>query len=834
MTIRHFCHILARISMTAACMAVISCSSYENPSITSSHGNLNVVASVDASFRNSAGSPVMLSDLPAIADSISMTITDLATGAKHTWSSLDDYNPMEGLRTGDYRVSLRTTTIDNLLEFVCDTMVSIRSGETSNLNVTLRPSQAWAVITTASSAPYGIDSVITHSLISGKTCTITGNDAFPQSGINEFVATVSDGAGRSVNLTVGEPVTLQAGYRYDLKCSSSNNAVVITDDAERLSCTTQFSDDIFSAGAPTVTTSGFTSDIAMQATEGVTLSEPVRIDVSSQIPLNHLYLAIVSPLVNLIEGNTDAFEFDLLNPSVQDMAMMETASLLFTVNDTKTIATIDFTRLVENLSSRTTALSSFTLRAENAASIVADPVTLSVNTRSVSFEVVSVEPAVIGKNISHIILRPSLPGVEVSDITIYTTGGDNTSICPIITSTRNSDLLELDIRVPDGTASLPVQLDFMGLKRCSFTIGRKVPEFGVFPDGYATSARMKIVAHDDETARGLTRMLHFSVDRNRASIAERDTSECVITINGLSPDHKYRLDAYLSNTTSVMTTTFTTEPALAIPDGDFEDAGLEFEYKHLPSGGRYALTSLDVINRQNYVDVTLYWPKKYWASVNERTFCRNASVKNTWYMQLSSEIDRSEYESGAKSIKITSVGWNMNGSPIADWVPNPGTPPASYNANVPTMGQRSAGRLFLGKYTFDPNTNTEIFEEGVPFTSRPSSLNGFYKYQPDITAINDRGLVTIQLVSRDSFGNDIVIADGRMTFGSCPDFMAFNVPLEYSRPDLHPTHLKIMFMSSSLADDKPIDDSDVPVTPLPERSAFIGSTLWVDNLSFTY
>lgn len=202
-------------------------------------------------------------------------------------------------------------------------------------------------------------------------------------------------------------------------------------------------------------------------------------------------------------------------------------------------------------------------------------------------------------------------------------------------------------------------------------------------------------------------------------------------------------------------------------------------------------------------------------------------------MQPSAEVVW-EGASGSKSMMVKSVGWDTNGPAIPDWVPEPGTGATRYSGAVPAVAHHSAGRLFLGKYSFNPTTMTEIYNEGVAFSSRPSSLNGFYKYSPDSGDPSDRGQVTIELVRRDATTNETVIASGEYIFGSCPDFKSFNVPLVYQRYDLHPTHLKIMFTSSIQADEVPIDDNNVPVTPNLEKGTYIGSTLWIDNLSFTY
>lgn len=59
-----------------------------------------------------------------------------------------------------------------------------------------------------------------------------------------------------------------------------------------------------------------------------------------------------------------------------------------------------------------------------------------------------------------------------------------------------------------------------------------------------------------------------------------------------------------------------------------------------------------------------------------------------------------------------------------------------------SISYKSAGRLFLGNYTYDHNTNTELYEEGIEFTSRPSALSFTYKYEP---YGSDKGYVKVVL-----------------------------------------------------------------------------------------
>jgi hypothetical protein len=276
---------------------------------------------------------------------------------------------------------------------------------------------------------------------------------------------------------------------------------------------------------------------------------------------------------------------------------------------------------------------------------------------------------------------------------------------------------------------------------------------------------------------------------------------------------------------------FTTESDEQIPEGDFEDWEQLINYKQLPQGGKYSSTELSIVNRQNYVDIDVKWPKKYWASINAKTFNKQSTCHNSWYMQPSSVIIY-EPQSGYKAICITSVGWDHDGEAIADYVQKHGES-LPYSNVVPKVSHRSAGRLFLGSYTYNISTGTETFNEGYAFSSRPSSLNGFYKYTPDETNQSDRGYVEIEIINI-SNGTETVIASGRAELQSTTDYKAFNVPLTYKFYNLKASRLKIMFASTTATGTQDYEDSHVPVTAHPEKGVLSGSSLWIDNLSFTY
>lgn len=234
---------------------------------------------------------------------------------------------------------------------------------------------------------------------------------------------------------------------------------------------------------------------------------------------------------------------------------------------------------------------------------------------------------------------------------------------------------------------------------------------------------------------------------------------------------------------------------------------------------------------QNYKSIDVKWPQKHWAGTNDKTFCKAAKRQNTWYMYPSAMLDFSMSASGSKSMQMQSVGWSLHGPEIQPYTQD-GASQLSYNANVPQVEHRSAGKTFLGSYKFNPSTLSEVYDQGVPFSSRPRSLNGFFQYVSDIS-VTDYGLVVVELIN-DAGPEPVSVATASMRFPSSPGFTSFNLPLNYHTIGVKATRLRIMFASSYRLGSIDEEDEAVPTTAHAAQGMYLGSVLRVDNLSFSY
>lgn len=155
----------------------------------------------------------------------------------------------------------------------------------------------------------------------------------------------------------------------------------------------------------------------------------------------------------------------------------------------------------------------------------------------------------------------------------------------------------------------------------------------------------------------------------------------------------------------------------------------------------------------------------------------------------------------------------------------------------------AAGNLYTGNFVKIDGVGAQL-DWGVPFTSRPVALKGYYKYTPK--AINrtgdgmgsyknqmDRAQITIALTDWNStfrintkksefvdFNASDIIAFGRLESSDAhSDYVEFTIPLEYRYTDKTPKYIVISAAASYLGD---------------YFTGGEGSTLYLDELTFEY
>ncbi|MDD2951880.1 MAG: DUF4493 domain-containing protein [Parabacteroides sp.] len=323
-------------------------------------------------------------------------------------------------------------------------------------------------------------------------------------------------------------------------------------------------------------------------------------------------------------------------------------------------------------------------------------------------------------------------------------------------------------------------------------------------------------------------------------------------VEGLNPSTTYFLRSNFfevySNSLQVMT-----ESAFPVPNGDFEELKETVNISGMNQGGRWRATALGSYY-QNTCNFTINEPSN-WASVNVKTCNTNSSNRNSWFVipstynttlswtgivpsygiwggggsETPGVYQNLSAQNKANAMVIRNVAWDANGTSPSDDSKTTGSS-GYYNRNVPTIANRSAGKLFLGSYSYV--NGIESYNEGVGFESRPLILKGYYKYVQDGNDNSETGIVTISLLN----GNTI-IGTASKALTSVSDYTEFEVPIVYSDYSLKATRLSIMITSSNHASyNQSEETSSIKTTNYNGRyeSASRGAMLTIDNLTFSY
>ena len=207
-----------------------------------------------------------------------------------------------------------------------------------------------------------------------------------------------------------------------------------------------------------------------------------------------------------------------------------------------------------------------------------------------------------------------------------------------------------------------------------------------------------------------------------------------------------------------------------------------------------------------------------WATVNSKTVPTTGN-KNTWYMVLSSMQQNN-------GVLMRNVAWTITSN-------DPPSGSGGFSADQltsltpPTHEHRSAGKLFLGSYSYNHSTNVEIYNEGISFTSRPIKLKGTYTY----VANNDQGGIVTVIVENREGGQTLKLAEGSEVLTATSSQKDFTVDLTYNTMfEKKATHLRVMFASSSNASNtQSVEDSKIKTTDNKGEAVSTGSELYIDK-----
>lgn len=654
-----------------------------------------------------------------------------------------------------------------------------------------------------------------------------------------FSVTMPDGRNLmfySLTLTDSRAATY---YRISVDAStdSDGNPVVTARTSNGIESSVTLTPEFVGARGPELSASGFTSNRTITLSEGATPAEPLVATVSSA-SLSHLYFTAIAPTL----GSTFTREMDLLNLSQVEADSLKLYGLVTSGLHKGNVdkATVDLTQLVRHLRYVDAAIpSTMSLLAVDADERISAPLVLSVDIAPVELSIESVSDAIIGVNVAQMIVRTSTPQLD-GNLTLQAFDAEDNEWTNLTVSSIEHDgdnRWAVNFIVPEGVSPVTVRAIYCDEERTTFTVKRSSPSYTIAVDPFALHADILITADDERMTGIVTSAMQIYTDggKTRLQLLERRPSEGRIKVSGLEAGKNYSLLPTLVASPSESdfgpTLSFRTENASQFANGDFERVVFDaIKYSDMPSGGRYSQNTVEIYNRQNRTSFDLKTPAS-WCTVNAKTFCRQSTNHNTWYLAPSTYIVE-DAASGAYAVRLDCVGYDTHGADIPDYLQT-SQPYTPYSLNVPAGYSRAAGRLFLGFYSYDAETETEQYDQGIEFESRPSALNGFYKYLSTSANPGATAIARIEVLG-DAYGTEIVIARGEKMLAPALSYTAFTIPLAYEHFGVKATHLRVLFAASSNIGDIESETEHIVVIPYPQTSTFLGSSLWLDNLSLSY
>lgn len=597
-------------------------------------------------------------------------------------------------------------------------------------------------------------------------------------------------------------------------------------------------DDLLNAPAPVLTADGFTPGEAVTVAEGMPTAAPLNMSIVALGGISSVTMTTAS--TSTLAKNWPA-SIDLVAATAEQRQALAEAGLdvpgLW--KNPGEMAVIDFSKVVSGIAYKEGAdnTTTFTVTVTDKMRKVCEPMALTVVVNPVTLSISEGDGAYSPGADYTLLLNYNGADVE-NNVRIEYQNERGTWTRPevrsITPSASGPTLYEVTIVTPEISRDLVLRAVCGSSVSSALTV-RKAP-FSVAVsdvDVFANRATLTVTGEEEEGAAiaGKATLYVAEGDGAYAARAFTDNGDGTITLTGLTPATAYRARLEVGDR-HCAPAAFTTEAALGVPNGDFEDLVETVKVENMASGGEYTRVTWFGGNMQNHASFTVSEPRG-WTSTNSLTCDLGSANQNTWFVtpsvfnsnlywlntvdtqggmggQTGTPADYSGHAaaSGDVAMIIRNVAWDPAGTaPELD--KKTATPEHYYCRNTPTLSRTTAGRLSLD----------------ADFASRPVSMAGKYKYVRDSQDGSERATVSVELLS-----GTTVIATGSLSLDAAGDYADFTCPLNYSRTDLKATALRVALCSSDRA------EADIKTTKYAElhRQEANGAVFTVDNLTFNY
>ncbi|MDE6526251.1 MAG: DUF4493 domain-containing protein [Muribaculaceae bacterium] len=617
------------------------------------------------------------------------------------------------------------------------------------------------------------------------------------------------------------------------------------------------SDAVLSAAAPTVEAEGYDPALPVEVVAGLSTDKTMSMNIMAMGGIGSVVMETASEYL-LSKGWPAKIDLVAADAAQQELLKRYGLNALGVWRNVDKMAVLDFSDVVKNLGIVDgDNTSTFTVTATDKLSRVTEPLTLTVKAEEVVLELASAgsfyEPG------APIDINLAFNGTDVaSDVTfkIYYPSANQWRETKVLAVSEPRSRAVADYTVTIATDAV-IDDDLRVQAFCAGK-GSEITSIGMAPftiegsanDVFARHAFVKVTGTDGaEDPDPAAVSFVARTGSGDYTALESEYADGYYRIYGLNPATAYEVKA-VYNDMRTKVYKLTTEEILAVPNGDFEDLEETMSKTDMPESGQWSISR--GINYQNTLSYTVSEPTG-WASVNGKTAAASHANQNSWFVVPSTFNTSGKFigqwptimtyarnedtpesykgfaaQNGSNAMVVRNVAWDAAGITPELWLK--AFSPQRYNSNIPSVAERSAGKLFLGSYSYV--AGMETYNEGVSFASRPSSLSGYYRYARGSQDSAEKGTVKVTLLN----GNTVV-ATGEAALDAAGDFTAFNIPLTYAKGAPKATELRIMIASSNHASYNQADETAAIKTDnkVNNYEAYsIGATLVIDNLTFNY
>ena len=792
---------------------------------------------------------------------LSITLTKLDGSFVRTWEKLDDFSSEQAFTIGDYRLDAFYGDAD-VQGFECPAYfgtqnLTVADGRTTSVALTASLANSMFSVEYSEAfqgymSEWSAEFRTAHGTV--KYAADETRPAYLAPGEVVVVVNVKKPSGLEASFEVA---TVNANPRYhyfvnvDVNNGNVGDATLSVTFDENLATETveiDISDSLLTTAAPSIEADGFSADQPVEVVSGMASDAAPAMNMIALAGIKSVTMQTVSESL-AAQGWPETI--DLVNASQSEQATLTGLGLkaLGLWKNPDQMAVVNFADVLPML--REVAgnnVSTFTLTVTDKLSRVSEPLTLTVNVEKIQLNLLdngqTYEPGepldlaieFNGSNVKENVKfqyydeargswNNTLEILSVSEAVSRAMYGYTVTV-----ATPELDT-DLSVRAVCGTTVSAV----LKIKGAPFRLSAN--ENNVF----ATHATLSMTADEGNAAdyAAAATILLSTDGKNFSAKQAKLQNGTEFLLEGLAPATTYYAKAVSGELTS-RSVSFTTEAAAAIPNGDFEETEQTIAFSSIAMSGQWSISA--GINYQSEFSCNVN-EAKCWASINSKT-C-SGSNQNSWFTVPSTFGTNSYFHSYAPKIKVVNLGgwdgvppsytgfsaqngenamvlrnvaWDAAGTTPALWR-QAGTR-EYWNHNVPTLAQCSAGRMFLGSYSYNGADN---YNYGIAFASRPASLKGYYRYSTDDEG--ETAVVEIKVMNGTS-----VVASTTAQLAPAADFTEFNVALDYPANAAKATSLQVMFVSSNR------NDADIKTTNrLSISEAYsLGATLVVDNLSLIY